>query len=554
MIQRVEIDTFALADHLGIDFGPGFTVLSGETGAGKSILIDALDFASGGRADRSMIRSGADEASVSILFKDETAQDESSSNGELLFVRSFRTNGRGYARLNGRLATIGELREASSSRLAIHSQSDQQLIFKENVHLELLDSYGGTSVSEALDAYMLLYASYSRVEQRLKALHLDPETRARRRDILLYQQNEIEQAGIVEDEEETLLKRIKTLTAVRDIVAHVSRALYELESDDDRSASGHLKRAITELESAGRKSARLKELAERAALVQTSLREIIFELDRLQEKLDDRPEALEEANQRLIFLRRLQEKYGQGLDRVLAYANQTREEIEKIDATELELRQLTEERQDLSQALVEADFRLYNARVHAAEHLSRAVNQELSDLNMSDAVFEVSVESIDREDGRFLNKPHRVRFLICPNPGEPMMPLVSIISGGEASRVLLAIKTVLAAVDRVSTIIFDEIDTGISGKTTTMIAEKLTSISRHAQVLCVTHSAQIAAVADAHFLVGKEEKEGRTVMTVRQLNHEERVAEVARLLTGRPEDPSSLALASKMVKGGIPHV
>ena len=554
MIQRVEIDTFALADHLGIDFGPGFTVLSGETGAGKSILIDALEFASGGRADRSMIRSGADEASVSILFKDEEVSCESSTDGEILFVRSFRTNGRGYARLNGRLATVGELREASSSRLAIHSQSDQQLIFKENVHLELLDSYGGASVAAALDAYTALYESYSRVEQRLKALHLDPETRARRRDILLYQQNEIEQAGIAKDEEETLLKRIKTLTAVRDIVAHVNRALYELESDDDRSASGHLKRAITELESAGRKSALLKELAERAALVQTSLREIIFELDRLQEKLDDRPEALEEANQRLVFLRRLQEKYGQGLDRVLAYADQAREEIDKIDATDLELRQLTEQRQDLSQAIIEADARLYSARVYAAENLSRAVNRELSDLNMNDAVFDVSIESISREGGRFHRKPHLVRFLIRPNPGEPMMPLVSIVSGGEASRVLLAIKTVLAAVDRVSTIIFDEIDTGISGKTTTMIARKLTSISRNAQVLCVTHSAQIAAVADAHFLVGKEEKEGRTVMTVRQLNHKERVAEVARLLTGRPDDPSSLALASKMVKGGIPYV
>ncbi len=554
MIQRVEIDTFALADHLGIDFGPGFTVLSGETGAGKSILIDALEFASGGRADRSMIRSGADEASVSILFKDEEVSCESSTDGEILFVRSFRTNGRGYARLNGRLATVGELREASSSRLAIHSQSDQQLIFKENVHLELLDSYGGASVAAALDAYTALYESYSRVEQRLKALHLDPETRARRRDILLYQQNEIEQAGIAKDEEETLLKRIKTLTAVRDIVAHVNRALYELESDDDRSASGHLKRAITELESAGRKSALLKELAERAALVQTSLREIIFELDRLQEKLDDRPEALEEANQRLVFLRRLQEKYGQGLDRVLAYADQAREEIDKIDATDLELRQLTEQRQDLSQAIIEADARLYSARVYAAENLSRAVNRELSDLNMNDAVFDVSIESISREGGRFHRKPHLVRFLIRPNPGEPMMPLVSIVSGGEASRVLLAIKTVLAAVDRVSTIIFDEIDTGISGKTTTMIARKLTSISRHAQVLCVTHSAQIAAVADAHFLVGKEEKEGRTVMTVRHLNHKERVAEVARLLTGRPDDPSSLALASKMVKGGIPYV
>lgn len=553
MILRVEIDTFALADHLGIEFGPGFTVLSGETGAGKSILIDALEFASGGRADRSMIRSGAEEASVSILFKDDKASDDANAAGELLFVRSFRSNGRGYSRLNGRLATVGELREASASRLAIHSQSDQQLIFKESVHLELLDSYGGVSVTEALDAYKTLYESYIRIEQRLKVLHLDPETRARRRDILLYQLNEIEQAGIGEDEEETLLKRIKTLTAVRDIVAHVSRALYELESDDDRSASGHLKRAIAELESAGRQSARLQELATRAALVQSSLKDIIFELDRLQEKLDDRPEALEEANQRLVFLRRLQEKYGQGLDRVLAYAEQTRVEIEKIDATDLELSQLTKERLDLVQALDKADEQLFDARVHAAERLSRAVNHELSDLNMSDAVFEVCVESAAREKGRFLNKPHRVRFLITPNPGEPMMPLVSIISGGEASRVLLAIKTVLAVVDRVSTIIFDEIDTGISGKTTTMIARKLTSISRYAQVLCVTHSAQIAAVADAHFLVGKEEKEGRTVMTVRQLNEEERVAEVARLLTGRPEDPSSLALASKMIKGGISH-
>lgn len=543
MIHRVEIDNFALLEHVELNLGPGLTVLSGETGAGKSILIDALDFASGGRADRTLIRQGADEASVTVLLDCSEDPDD-----ELVIARTLRAAGRSYARINGVMATVGEVRDLMDTRLAIHSQNDQQTIFRASVHRRLLDMYAQKEVLPLIKAWNRERDAVHAINHRLEQLFLDPETRRRRRDILLYQVEEIEAAELVPGEDAELARQIKKDTAVRDIAEHLSQALAVLSSDDTPSVDEGLRRAMAELLPTTRVSTQMQALYDRGEALREEIAQWVDDLARVADRLDIRPDALERANARLATIRRLEDKYGGDIASVNAYAVKGREELERLDATETELARLLDDKQATLEHLRSVASDLKAVRTRAGEALAKAINRELNDLNMQNASFDVEIVDEDLTESFLPNDPHRVQFLIAPNVGEPSMPLVSIVSGGEASRVLLAIKTVLAAMDALPTLIFDEIDTGISGKTSTMIARKLRAIADHRQVLCVTHSAPIAAAADTHFLIGKHVDRGRTRTTVRPIEGEARVAEIARLLSGRPDDDKSRALAQDMLQ------
>ncbi len=546
MIHRVEIDNFALVEHAELDLGPGLTVLSGETGAGKSMVIDALDFASGGRGDRAMLRTGAEEASVTILL-DQSGEE---ADREWVIGRTLRDSGRSYAKINGQLVTAGDLRERMEPLLAIHSQNDQQTIFRESVHKSLLDAYAGDPVARSLEVWMSMRQEMTAIEKRLGELFLDPETRSRRRDILSFQTEEIQKAGPVAGEEEELLKKIKTLSAVREIAQLLGRAIMEMTGTEGESAADRLGRAITDLNAASRYSTRVQELRDRAVELKTELTELAYDLDRTAGRLEDNPEELEESNSRLQVLRRLQEKYGATLDEVIAYGEKAALELERLDATEEELARLSADKDQLLGQMRSQSSALFGLRQDAGGRLEKEINRELADLDMKNARFAVDIEKKSLDPGDLPADPHHIRFTIAPNPGEPSMPLVSIVSGGEASRVLLAVKTVLAGLDDIATIIFDEIDTGISGSTTTRIAGKLKSISRTAQVICVTHNAQIAASADCQLLIGKRVEDGRTRTTVKRIEGPERVSEIARLLSGRPDDAKSRSLAQDLLDRG----
>ncbi|MCK9350599.1 MAG: DNA repair protein RecN [Clostridiales bacterium] len=543
MIHRVEIDNFALVEHAELDLGSGLTVLSGETGAGKSIVIDALDFATGARSDRSMLRTGAFEASVSILLDPSAAETE---NGEFVVLRTLRDTNRSYAKINGQLVTAGELRDKMEPLLAIHSQNDQQTIFRESVHKTLLDAFSKDTIRPLQEEWEALRLEMTEIGHRLGELFTDPTTRQRRRDILLYQSEEIEGANLQSGEDESLLKRIKTLSAVREISIHLGKAEERLSGDE--SVTSLLNQVITELSSAGRYSATIESLNERAIALKTELSELGYDLSRVAERLEDEPEALEDANERYKLIRRLEEKYGPTLDEVILYGEKAKKELLRLDQTEEELQTLTDLQQTHYKTFQQMSKSLFDVRRKAADSLEQAINRELFDLDMKHASFTVAIEKRAFSADEIPTDPQHVRFMIAPNPGEPELPLVSIISGGEASRVLLAVKTVLAGLDQVSTIIFDEIDTGISGQTTTRIAEKLRSIARHAQVICVTHSAQIAAYADCQLLIGKHVEAGRTRTSITEITGEARIDEIARLLSGRPDDPKSRTLAASMLE------
>ena len=546
MIHRLEIDNFALVEHADLDLGPGLTVLSGETGAGKSILIDALDFASGSRSDRSMLRTGTQEATVTLLIQD----SKEGGQGELVASRTLKEGGRSYARVNGQLVTASDLRERMEPLLAIHSQNDQQTIFRESVHRQLLDAYGAQAVGQARRGWEEARQAMEAIDRRLGQLFLDPETRARRRSILAFQTQEIAEADPRVGEDQILLKKIKTLTAVRDIALHLGRALEELSGGEGDSAADRLGRALFELSAASRFSSRVQELEARTDSLRSELLDLTYELSRIAERMDDRPQELEAANDRMQLLGRLQEKYGASLAEVIEYGEKAEAELRRLDATEEELASLSQEKDDRLQELVKLSQALYDHRRQAADQLEEAINDQLADLDMKQASFKVEIEPRPVSRDHLPQDPQSIRFMIAPNPGEPSMPLVSIVSGGEASRVLLAIKTVLAGLDQVSTLIFDEIDTGISGQTTTRIAEKLKSIARHAQVICVTHNAQIAAWADCQLLIGKSVESGRTRTSVHKLEGEARVSEIARLLSGRPDDEKSRLLARDLLRLG----
>ncbi len=551
MIHRVEIDNFALVEHAELDLGPGLTVLTGETGAGKSIVIDALDFASGGRGDRSMLRTGAEEASVTLLLDQAASEDQSLQDRELVVGRTLRENGRSYAKINGNLVTAGELREQMEPLLAIHSQNDQQTIFRESVHRTLLDAYGGGALKTALDAWSAMRKDMSQINQRLGQLFLDPETRKRRRDILVFQTDEIEKAALEACEEEATLKKIKTLSAVDELSLLLNRAIEEVAGSDGASATDRLTRALSDLTTASRFSTRIQELTDRASSLKEDLSGLAYDMLRVAERLDIQPGQLEAANERLQLIRRLEEKYGTSVEAVLTYGEKARQELERLDATEEELALLTRQKEDLLLALQKKAEDLFSLRRQAADQLEEEINRQLADLDMVHASFAVDLQMRELLADDPAADPQGVRFTIAPNPGEPSMPLVSIISGGEASRVLLAIKTVLASLDQTETLIFDEIDTGISGRTTSRIADKLKAIARHAQVICVTHSAQIAATADCQLLIGKAVEGGRTRTSVKRIEGQERISEVARLLSGRPDDQKSRSLAQDLLERGV---
>ena len=555
MLSVLHIENIAVIESADIVFGGGFNALTGETGAGKSIVVDAMGAVTGERASRDLIRTGAKSALVTGAFTQVKAQpwvaengtgpDE---NGELLLQREILPDGKNLCRVNGRPVTLAQLKALGRQLLNVHGQHDGQQLLDESCHLEYLDRFGDTAVP--LADYRAAYGRLAELDERMRALRMDESEKARKVDTLQYQIGELERAELTPGEEEELQARRDLLRNAADLAEAAEAAHFALSGDEDSAGAAAL---LMEAEQAlermagvrGELDALRTQLSECRCLAQDAA-----ETARdIRGSFDFEPGELDELEGRLDLLYRLKKKYGATVEDMLDYLERCRKELDEIQFADDTLLRLEGER---AKALKEARKRaetLSQARKAAGEALQTRIQSELAQLDMPKVRFQVAFAPVEGETGLNGEGMDTVRFLMSANVGEDLKPIQKIASGGELARIMLALKNVLAENDDVATLVFDEVDTGVSGRAAQKVAQKLAQVARHKQVLCVTHLPQIAAMADVHFSVEKGEKAGRTYTAVEALDRRRRQAELARLTSGDQVTQASLDSAGELLDG-----
>ncbi|MBO4914076.1 MAG: DNA repair protein RecN [Oscillospiraceae bacterium] len=551
MLQLLHIENIAIIECADISFARGFNALTGETGAGKSIVIDSLGAVLGQRTSRDLIRTGASKAFVSAAFDGvdgsvpALAENgiEPEEDGTLLLQRELYPDGRNVCRANGRPITVAQLKAVGASLLNIHGQHDGAALLDETQHLAYLDSFA--HMSAGLESYASLYAKLRATQREIDSLKMDEAEKARRVDMLRHQISELERAELEEGEEEALLARRNILRNSEKFTEAMAEADACLNGGDDNSgavsAIKQAEDALRPLRSFGDEYASLGDRLEAlrceaydlAATVRDKLGEFEFS-----------PRELDEVEARADLLYRLKKKYGGSVGEMLEYLERSRDELDRIEysddrAAQLEKR-LASEREDV----VKAAGELSRERKKAAKKLEAAILRELTELDMPKVRFTIAFEEKEPDaDGADV-----VRFLMSANVGEDLKPINKIASGGELARIMLALKNVFAAQESVMTMVFDEVDTGVSGRAAQRVAEKLAGVSREKQVLCVTHLPQLAAMADTHFSVEKGEEGGRTLTRVTELDREQRMREIARLTGGETVSETMLRGADELLE------
>jgi len=551
MLVELRIENFAIIDRLELQFKPGLITFTGETGAGKSIIIDAVETLLGGKADQTMIRVGADRASIEATFRisQEIGQEiqallekeELSEDPEYLTLnREIRAGGRSIARINGRAANLGLVRELGEYLLDVHGQSEHLSLLRVREHLGLLDRYAGCD--DLFEAYRACYQQWNTVRHELKELRLLESEAARRIDLLNFQINEIESARLQLGEDEELKSERTRLANAENLASLAQQSLTILEDEDPETPSvGELLgRVVGALSSLARIDPSQASLSDNAQGILTSLTDISVELRAYLEGIEYNPKRLDQVEERLGLIHNLKRKYGDSIEAIREFGEKARQQLETITRAGERIADLELQEKDLLIELGRRGQALSKTRHSAAGKLKREIEGELTDLNMSGAQFDVdfvqqeSMDGAPLEDGRWVvfdsTGLERIEFLIAPNPGEGLKPLVKIASGGETSRLMLALKNVLARADHVPTLIFDEIDQGIGGRVGTIVGYKLWRLARHHQVLCVTHLPQLAAFGEQHYQVQKQVEDGRTHTQVKDLLPEDRVPELAMML------------------------
>jgi len=551
LLLELSIKNFAIIDELNLRFCPGFNVLTGETGAGKSIIIDAVSTLLGGRAESEYIRAGTDESRVEGIFHlDEAMQaailpllKENGLEGEddetLILAREMRRSGRNICRVNGRAITLGTLERIAQRLVDIHGQSEHLSLLRVREHVNLLDRYAGlwplrSQVADKVSALR-------QVQQELKELLRDERELARRADLLEYQMQEIAAARLEVGEEKKLeAERNKLANAERltELTDETYRALGESE-EGQASAVDLLGLVVQNLTSLEKMDPSLAERRRVAEEVSYQLEELVQSLRAYRDQIEYDPGRLRQVEERLDLIHSLKRKYGDSIEEVLAFGQAAQRELEAITHSEERVEELQAEEDRLLHEIGDLAARLSAQRREAGDRLSAAIEAELADLNMERARFGVSLEQSEDADGVWVGAKRyafdgtgidRVEFLIAPNVGEPLKPMVKIASGGETSRLMLALKTVLSAADETPTLIFDEIDQGIGGRAGGVVGYKLWSLSPEHQVLCVTHLPQLAGYGDTHYKVGKTVVGERTVASVQELEMDGRLEELAQML------------------------
>ena len=541
MLASLHIENIAVIKKLDVDFEEGFTVLTGETGAGKSILIDSIAFLLGAKAQRELIRTGEDRALVSGFFND--ISDDSRAyleehgitpeeDGSLTIVKTLTREGKVSVKINGRTVSSAVGRNCGMSLINIHGQHENQVLQNAQNHIRYLDRFAEND--DLLKSYAEEYAIFTKTVSEIKRLSENEREKERRRELLTYQINDIESASLDSDEEEKLLARKRVLHNAKMLqkqVVSVYRALYK--NPKSTTASQLLEDAQNAVDKLSEVLPDVAVYSDRLGALATEAEEIAKAIVGFMPPDVDNPEAeLEEIGERLDVIKKLKRKYGATIQEILDFLNNAKhdlEEIENADETIVELSKIADEKRRILGTLA---ARLHDIRVEKGRVLSERICEVLAYLDMSKVSFAVHFEDKTSENGFSSDGVDKVEFYIATNPGEPMKPLTKIASGGELSRIMLAIKCVLANAESVSSIIFDEVDTGVSGKTSQKIGFKLHDLAKSTQVICITHAAQIAAVADHHYLIAKKEENGRVQTSLSPLCYDGRVEEIARIIGG----------------------
>ena len=559
MLSVLHIENIAVIESADITFGGGFNALTGETGAGKSIVVDAMGAVTGERASRDLIRTGAKSALVTGAFSGVGALPwfaenglEPDEGGEVLLQRQIMADGKNLCRVNGLPVTVTQLRALGRQLLNIHGQHDGQQLLDEGCHLGYLDRFGGTG--GLLENYREAYGALRALEQRMASLRMDEAEKARKVDSLQFQIRERERAGLVPGEEEELLSRRELLRSAADLAQAAEEAHYALSGDDDSvGAVALLMEAEEALGRVSGVSPELDELYQRLTECRCLAQDAADSARGARGSFDFEPGELDQLEGRLDRLYRLKKKYGSSEEEMLDYLDRCRRELDEIQFADDTLLRLEQER---AEALTEAKARagaLSAERKRAGEALQRRIQTELAQMDMPKVRFQVAFAPVESETGLDDAGMDMVRFLMSANVGEDLKPIQKIASGGELARIMLALKNVLAENDDVGTLVFDEVDTGVSGRAAQKVAEKLAQVARHKQVLCVTHLPQLAAMADVHFSVEKGEKNGRTFTAVEVLDRARRQAELARLTAGDHVTRAALDSAGELLDGAAEY-
>ena len=549
MLELLHIENIAIIEAADIEFAPGFNALTGETGAGKSIVIDSLSAVLGQRTSRELIRTGADKAFVSAAFSGvapELAEElgiQPEADGTLLLQREIQTDGKNVCRVNGRPVTVSQLRALGARLLNIHGQHDGQQLLDEEQHIVYLDSFGKTE--KLKEAYTVKYKRFTDIRRQIQSLQMDEAEKARRVDTLKYQIEELRRAKLKPGEEEELTARRGMLRNAEKFLDAVAGADYALNGDDSGGgALSALRQAQDALGAVRHLDDGFGQLYERLSEAYSEVYDIAATVEDKRGELDVSPGELDRVEGRMDQLYRLKKKYGATVEDMLDYLERCQTELAQIEDAGDTLERLEHEMSRAEKETRQAAQALSDARGAAAERLTEQILAELQQLDMGKIRFAVD----------FAEKPldgdgmDAVRFLMSANTGEALRPIHKIASGGELARIMLAMKNVLSEQDHVGTMVFDEVDTGVSGRAAQKVAEKMARISRSKQVLCVTHLPQLAAMADTHFSVEKGEKNGRTYTEVRRLEREQRRQELARLTGGSHVSQTMLDGAEELLE------
>jgi DNA repair protein RecN (Recombination protein N) len=552
MLENIHVKDLALIQESEISFGPSFNIITGETGAGKSVIIGSVGLALGDRASETMIRSGAEYALIELLFrvgekeKDQiAAMDFPAGDEDTVLIQRRIYPGRTVCKVNGETVTARQLKQLSGILIDIYGQREHQSLLEEGSQQKVLDSYAGEKLSAVTEQIRVVYSEYSRMIKQLAEENTDAVMRRKQAELARFEVREIEEAQLREGEDEKLEADYRRMSNSQRISEALNRAYECCNTDDSGAGAGaEVSEAIRELKSVSSLDSGAADLEKQLADIDSLLSDFCRQISSQIEDMTYEPEEFADTEERLNLINHLKDKYGSTIPEINSYMQKQSEAIEKYENYDAYCSKMKAEKERLQKELMELCGRASEIRRAAAKELSGKMEAAMADLNFLSASFEIRVTPETEKAGP--DGYDEIEYFISTNPGEGLRPLNETASGGELSRIMLALKTVIAERDDIGTLIFDEIDAGISGKTAWMAACKMTGLAKDHQIICITHLPQIAAMEDTHFLIEKSVKDGRTVTEIRKLAEKESTAELARMLGGDKITGSALQNARDM--------